>query len=245
MIIISHYTHEAVVTYADVALDGKLSYPGMLRILQEAAACASAACGYGFKDINKNGVCWVLTGWRLELFKRPDWNDTIIVHTWPRSVEGFLSDRDFEIFSDGNVIGRCSSRWFLVNPDTGRITRVTEAVRGAYTLNERRMFETDIPSNGIPDLNAVTAYTHRIERRDLDTYRHVNNLRYLDFALESLPEEVYNAHPATVDIVYRKQILPGTEIRCLYSFTEDGKHQVEIRSGDDASPVHHAYIWFY
>ena len=245
MITISHYTYEAVVSYDDVSLDGKLSYPGMLRILQEAAACASAECGYGFKDIDRNGVCWVLTGWRLELFERADWNDRITVHTWPRSVDGFLSDRDFDIFSGGRVIGRCSSRWFLVSPKTGRITRVTDTVRNAYTLNERRMFESDIPSNGIPAPNAATTYTHTVERRDLDTYRHVNNLRYLDYALESLPQEIYDAHPATVDIVYRKQILPGTEIRGLYSVTEDGRHQVEIRSGSDESPVHHAYIWFY
>lgn len=245
MIIIPHFTYEAVVTYADVAMDGKLSYPGMLRILQEAAARASAACGYGFKDIERNGVCWVLTGWRLELFERANWNDTLTIHTWPRSVDGFLSDRDFEIFAGNRVIGRCSSRWFLVKPDTGRITRVTEAVRSAYTINERRMFETDIPSNGTPAPGAVITYTHTVERRDLDTYRHVNNLRYLDFALEALPQEIFDARPSTVDIVYRKQILPGTEICCLYSLTEDGRHQIEVRSGDDTSPVHHAYIWFY
>lgn len=245
MISISFFTYEATVTYADVALDGKLSYPGMLRILQEAAACASAERGYGFKDIEKNGVCWVLTGWRLELFERADWNDHLVIHTWPRSVEGFLSDRDFEILLNDHVVGRGSSRWFLVNPGTGRITRVTDAVRSAYTLNDRRMFETDIPANGTPSPDAKITYTHTIERRDLDTYRHVNNLRYLDFALEALPQEVFDAKPATVDIVYRKQILPGTEIRCLYSVTDDGRHQIEVRSGNDAAPTHHAYIWFY
>lgn len=245
MITIPHFTYETIVTYADVALDGKLSYPGMLRILQEAAACASAECGYGFKDIPRNGVCWVLTGWRLELFQRPDWNDRITIHTWPRSVDGFLSDRDFEIFSGDHVIGRCTSRWFLISPSTGRITRVTDAVRSAYTINDRRLFDSDIPSNGTSDPNATVTYTHTVERRDLDTYRHVNNLRYLDFALEALPQEVYEALPATVDIVYRKQILPGTEIRCLYSRTDDGRHQIEVRSGDDAASIHHAYIYFY
>ena len=245
MIAISHFTYDTIVTYADVAVDGKLSYPGMLRILQEAAACASAECGYGFKDIPRNGVCWVLTGWRLTLSERVDWNDHLTVHTWPRSVDGFLSDRDFEIFCNDKVIGKGSSRWFLISPKTGRITRVTDAVRNAYTINDRRMFDADIPSNGTPDPNAVVTYTHTVERRDLDTYLHVNNLRYLDFALESLPKAVYDALPQTVDIVYRKQILPDTEIRCLYSFTEDGRHQVEIRSGSDDSPTHHAYIWFY
>lgn len=245
MIVISHFTYETIISYDDVADDGKLSYAGMLRILQETAACASAACGYGFKDIERNGVCWILMGWRMELIERLDWNDRITVRTWPRSVEGFLSERDFEILFMDRVVGRGSSRWFLMNANTWRLARVTDAVRSAYTINERRMFESDIPSNGTPDPTAKVTYVHTVERRDLDTYRHVNNLRYLDFALEALPSEIYGALPPTVDIVYRKQILPGTEIRCLYSFTADGKHQVEIRSGDDTSPIHHAFILFY
>ena len=55
------------------------------------------------------------------------------------------------------------------------------------------MFDSDIPTNGTPDPDATVTYTHIVERRDLDTYRHVNNLRYLDFALEALPQEVYDA----------------------------------------------------
>lgn len=245
MIAISHFTYETIITYDDVAIDGKLSYAGMLRILQETAACASAECGYGFKDIERNGVCWILMGWRMELSERPDWNDRITVRTWPRSVDGFLSDRDFEILLGDHVVGRGSSRWFLVNANTWRLTRVTDAVRSAYTINERRMFASEIPTNGTPDPAAAVTYTHTVERRDLDTYLHVNNLRYLDFALEALPQEVHESLPPTVDIVYRKQILPGTVFRCLYSLNADGKHQIEIRSGDDSSPVHHAFIWFY
>ena len=242
---ISHFTYQAVVTYPDVGPSGYLTHAGMLRILQEAAACASAQCGYGFRDIERNGVCWVLTGWRLELFERPDWNTPLTIHTWPRSVDGFLSDRDFEIFANDRSIGRCTSRWFLINPATGRITRVTDAVRSAYEIDTRRLFDEDLPSNGTPLLDAALTYTHTVERRDIDTYRHVNNLRYLDFALEALPQEVLDHLPGTVDIVYRKQILPETQIRCLYAKTEDGKHQIEIQSGDENAPVHHAYIWFY
>ena len=82
-------------------------------------------------------------------------------------------------------------------------------------------------------------------RRDIDTNRHVNNLHYLDYALEALPEEVYRDLPETVDISFRKQILQGTPIQCLYARTEDGKHQVEIRSESGGKLTRHAFVWFY
>lgn len=245
MIVISYFTYETIVTYPHVGPDGRLSHAGLLSVLQEAAALASHERGFSFKTIERTGVCWVLMGWKLEMTERPEWNTPITVHTWPRSVDGFMSERDFEVFSDGKVIAHATSRWFLLSAATKRITRVTDAVRSAYDINERRLFDEDIPSNGTPDHCAKTTYTHIVSRLDIDTYNHVNNLRYLDFALEALPDELYAAPPATVEIVYRKQILPGTEIRCLYSVTEDGKHQIEVRSGEENNAIHHAYIWFY
>lgn len=245
MIFIPYFTYESTVAYPDVALDGLLSHAGMLRILQEAAAVASDERGFSFKTIDRTGVCWILIGWRLTLCSRPEWNSQLTVHTWPRSVDGFMSEREFEVFSDGQLVARATSRWFLINPATGRVTRVTDAVRTAYDIDERRLFDTDIPSNGTPLPDAQVTYTHTVSRSDIDTYRHVNNLRYLDFALEALPADIYENPPATMEIVYRKQILPGTSIRCLYALTGDGKHQIEVQSGEGADTVHHAYIWFY
>ncbi len=213
--------------------------------MQEAAALASHERGFSFKTIEKTGVCWVLMGWKLDLMIRPEWLSKLTIHTWPRSVDGFMSERDFEVFCDGKVIARATSRWFLLSAATKRITRVTDAVRSAYDIDERRLFEDDIPANGTPAENAAVTYTHTISRADIDTYQHVNNLRYADFAMESLPEDIYVDTPTIMEIVYRKQILPGTEIRCLYSLNQDGKHQIEVRSGDDTNPIHHAYIWFY
>ena len=66
----------------------------------------------------------------------------------------------------------------------------------------------------------------------------------ISYALEALPEEVFLHLPQTVEITFRRQILLGTPIRCYYSRTEDGRHQVEIQSGEEKI-VHHAFLWFY
>ncbi len=245
MIVISYFTYETIVTYPQVGPDGRLSHAGLLSILQEAAALASHERGFSFKTIERTGVCWILMGWKLEIMVHPEWNAPLTIHTWPRSVDGFMSEREFEIFSEGQVIARATSRWFLLSAETKRITRVSDTVRSAYDINERRLFDTNIPSNGTPAPHAKVTYTHTVSRLDIDTYNHVNNLRYLDFALEALPDDLYAAPPATVEIVYRKQILPGTDIRCLYAFTADGRHQIEVQSGEGSNTVYHAYIWFY
>lgn len=245
MIPISRFIYETTVAYSDVDPDQRLSRGGALRLLQEAAAVASQQVGYGLLDIPRTGVTWILTGWRLEMVRRPLWNSSLTIQTWPRTLDGFRSDRDFLIYSGSELAARATSRWVLVSAATGRVARITDAVRAAYDVEETRVFPTDIPSNGASPADARTAFTYTVSRRDIDTNRHVNNLHYLDFAIEALPEETAAALPGTVEIVFRRQILPATSIRCLYSFTGDGRHQVEIRSGPGDAPTHHAFIWFY
>ena len=245
----AHDVYRTSVTYSDIGPDGLLSRGGLLRALQEAAAIASDEVGYGLKDIPRTGVHWILSGWRLEVAARPAWRARLEVETWPRTMDGFLSDRDFlawEITPEGRrLAARGTSKWFLVDTNTGKITRVTDRVRGAYDLGKEVLFPDPIPSNGRTPEDAPVVFRTVAGRRDIDTNFHVNNIRYLDYAVEALPEEVYRNLPDTVDIVFRRQILLGTPIQCLYVRTEDGKHQVEIRSEQEGKITHHAYIWFY
>lgn len=248
MISTSYYTYETAVAYSDIGPDQRLSHAGMLRILQEAASVASDEAGYGLKDILRTGVHWVLTAWRLEMKRRPAWRAGLRAETWPRTLEGFESVRNFLVREGDELVAEAASRWVLVSAETGRPTRVRDAVRAAYQrqMGERDVFNgAPLPHNGGSPPDAPVTFETVVGRRDIDTNFHVNNLHYLDYAVEALPEEVYRALPDTVEIVFRRQILLGTRIRCLYSRTEEGKHQVEIQSEDNGKVIHHAYVWFY
>ena len=237
-----YFTYETPFSYAVTGEDGRLCHKGTLRLLQEAAALASDQVGYGMKDVAVKRVAWMLTGWRLELRRRPLWPGSLTIHTWPLSLDGFFSDREFEIFSGGELAALATSRWLLVNIDTGHAARITPEIAAAYTLDDRTVFSVPMPTAGRSDPAAAETFSHTVGRRDIDTNHHVNNLHYLDYGLEALPEDVWRNLPDTVEILFRREIRLGTTIRCLYSLKE-GRHQVEIRS--DQSKTAHAFLWFY
>jgi len=213
-------------------------------MMQEAAALESDERGYGMKDVAEKGVVWILAGWRMTYLERLGWRAPVEVRTWPRQVAGFASEREFVVYSGERLAAKGSSRWFLVDAHTGKITRVTPAVRAAYEMNPEAVFDEPLRTNGKSPANAVPAFSTTAGRRDIDTNGHVNNIHYLDYALEALPAAVADSLPGTVEIVFRHQLLPGTNFQCLYSQTE-GQHLVEIRSGAGDNVVHHAYVWFY
>lgn len=246
MINTPYFTYETAVTYPDLGMDRRLDHRGLLRAMQEAAALASDERGYGLKDIPRTGLFWILSAWRVELTERLNWREPFTVQTWPRSMDGVFSEREFLAWHGDRQIARGTSRWILLNAGNGRVARITGAVRAAYELDGRAVFDTPIPNNGrSAGASGTSAFSTTVGRRDIDTNHHVNNIHYLDYALEALPEEVFRNLPSTVEVIFRRQILLGTPIRCIYSRTEDGRHQVEIQSGQEDRLVHHAFVWFY
>ena len=240
------YTYDTAVTYADLGPDHLLCHRGLLHMLQECATLASKRCTCGLEAKQQRlGGCWVLSGWRLELDQRPPWNTPVSVCTWPRAMDGFTSDREFLVHSGDTLVARASSRWILVDPEVGKITRITPELAAVYELDPRAVFDEPIAKNGVTPPEARETFTLTAGRRDMDTNHHVNNIHYLDYALEALPQGVYDHLPNTVEISYRRQILLGDHIRCLYAQLPDGRHQIELVGDQDGKAVHHAFIWFY
>ena len=164
-VINTSYTYETAVTYSDLGPDGLLDHRGLARMLQEAASIASDECGYGLTDGERTKVHWLLAAWRLELLERPGWRAEIAVETWPRSLDGFRSDRDYLVRSGGKLIARGASRWYLVSGSTGRLARITEEIRRAYPLEVWRS------GASLRSLSARTAGAPRMPGRSLPPRR--------------------------------------------------------------------------
>ena len=241
-----HYEFHCKVEYPDLGTDARLSHLGTLRMMQEAACQDSSRTGYGPFDVERNGVAWIICGWKVRLDHRPHWGEELTVHTWPRTMSNHLSERDFQITdSQGRLICAATSRWLLIDVRTGRVTNVTPEIAQAYPLdNDCRAMEEEMVSNGKSPEDAVETFTYTALRRDLDMFQHVNNLHYLELAREALPEAVLAENPATVEILYKRQIRQGDKVQFFYSYDPEAKkHLVELKNGDGKKS--HALVWFY
>ena len=165
-------------------------------------------------------------GWRIRMLAQVGWGERLYVDTWPRTMARVTSERDFRISNDkGEVVCIATSNWILVNTDTGRAARVTPEIAAAYELD---------PTEALPEpmreLNldaGVETYVGKVLRRDIDSNRHVNNLVYLDYAKQALPEDVYLKPFRELAVRYSRELLLDDVFHCIYHY-EDGCHTVEL-----------------
>ena len=222
----------------DIGKENYIKNRAILEIFENIGTYHSDMAGYGPNDIEKTGVSWVLLDWKLQVLKRPKYGQTLNVNTWGRTMKRSYTYRDFEMYDEQNnlcVIG--TSKWVLVNSDTGKITRISEEILKKYQIEEKSVFNIEeLDKLNIPETYS-SEMNYQICRRDIDLNGHMHNLYYLDLAYEVLPQNVYEKRPFdSVRIQYKKEVKLGDIIKCRYTF-EAGNHIITICS-EDETKVH-------
>ena len=129
---------------------------------------------------------WIFTRQKLVMSEWPAWNTTVSIHTWLRKPENdaFLF-RDYEIFSSGRKIGECTSSFTVMDLSTRKMAG--QDWSGYSDLWRPDGYLEHKPAK-IPLAADVTDLTQfQVRNSDIDLNQHVNNTRYAQWVLDSVP----------------------------------------------------------
>ena len=236
------YTMEASVHFNDVNIENQLTMKGALRLMQEASNCHSNQVGYGLNQIPQTGYSWVLHQQRCHMYQRPGWGTKLTIRTWSRGAEGLICLRDFEMLDEqGNKVAVATTSWLLIDARSQKMLKVPAGMMDEYGTVEDAVF--DEPMKRLKMLtDAPKTWEYTILKRDIDINRHVNNLCYLDYAVESLPAGVEVVDFNDVTIMYKKAALLGDSIACFGDWETD-EHGAYVTAVKDPAGAHlHAVV---
>ena len=196
--------------------------------LQEAASLNAEELEFSKSDFDERGenISWVLTRLSVKMMRYPTWEEEITVLTYPRGGRKIVAWRDFEIIgSDGETIGLATSEWMLINLSTRKIVPIPqnvlaaadfglESVLGPQPFTTRLKFPENAEIKSAGPFKAQ--YSH------IDMNGHVNNVHYVEWALESVPEEYRRRSVSRLDIVFRQEAKAGDELESCSEIAADG-----------------------
>lgn len=239
------YTKNFSVNFSDVGENNRLTNKGLLRLMQEISGIHSDSLGYGVNDTPKTGLAWLILNWKLKVFSRPKWNTNLTLKTWARWQKSLYSCRDIEVYDDeNNLIAVATSKWILFDVNKQSIFKITPEVRNKFPALEKSVFEGEAIKKLKEPTTSNFVCEYKIQRRDIDTNHHVNNLNYLDYAYEALPEDIYtNIDFSNVEILYKHEAKLGDTLSIFYSHTGDNEHIITIK--DEERKNLHAIIKLY
>ncbi len=206
----------------EVDQHGKLKLSAVADYLQEAAARHTTLHGIGPFQLRTKNLFWVLSRLRIDIFNYPEWGENVIVKTWPKGSRQIVASRDFLLEKeDGSPVGVATSQWLLLNADTKKPCSL-ELVATAFPILP------DVPpaiAEAPPKVPKLPRCDHRITHdpcfSDIDLNDHLNNTRYVDWAIDALPPTVQDRQITSLAVNYLSEIKYG-ETTTLTTAAIDG-----------------------
>ncbi len=233
--------HEYFVGYQYVDEHFKIKNSALLGMFED-LACIHGACAG--EDIRTSETVWLLTAYKIRVIRRPEYAEYVTVHTWSRSLRGFLALREFEVRSaDGELLVCALSEWVRVNKTKAMFERVPPEIAEAYgTESEHANFEeTKLRAPAEPE-RYDTESEWTVTRSWIDANRHMNNVHYVELAEMAIPDsEDTELADCDFEVYYTKEIKCNECVRCHYAKTADGL-TVVIKSEDGVTT--HATVRF-
>lgn len=185
----------------------------LLHFLEDIAISHSESVGLGIDRLLEARTCWVLNHWLVRMERYPMLGDQISIETWPSNFDHFYATREFSIKdSEGYLLGQASSLWIYLNIDKKRPLRIPQHFEAAYGLDQNRSIDTPFHKT-IKMTDADAEMNFHVRRSDIDTNGHVNNVRYVDWMIEGIPEDLARDYQlAELEVFYKKETMYGADI---------------------------------
>jgi len=213
--------------------DGRASLVSICNYLQEAASLHAAALGFSKADFEAAGenITWVLTKLRVKMTRFPGFGETVNVATCPRGGRRITAGRDFELKAGEEILGVATSEWMVIDLATRRIVPVPPRVYAlANDEYPRVLGEEPFAKLRWDCREAAGASRFRARRGDIDLNGHVNNARYVEWLVETLPTA--SSSVADFEIVFKSETLAGDEVLAESVEVEPGVFAAHVAAPD-------------
>jgi len=210
------YSKNYQLDYFDIDARLRLKPARIADIFQDLAIHHSAALGYNLEWFMNEHKGWALLYWHIVIDRLPVNGDDIVISTWSRPYKRAQADRSFSMKTkDGETLVIAESRWALMDTLKRRPARLPADFYEAYNIPGTPVMPDETFEMPVcEEVHFVTERTLEVFRSDTDTNGHVNNAVYLEWALDDVPDSVYDEYKLSdIRVAYRKECRKGAYIK--------------------------------
>lgn len=179
------------VRYDELDPAGNVSVTTLLKYFAEAASADSESMSFGWDELQKKNLAWVLTHLQIFILTPHIKKQTVTVKTWHAFSDKLLSRREFIIFDEHEQpLLKGSSWWVLMDTVRRRVTRSLPELLALNPEKPEFLTQEEDFKRPLPQTEAIARLPIITRLEDLDINQHVNNAHFAAWALESVPEKI-------------------------------------------------------
>ena len=221
--------------------------PQLVQKLIDVATEHANHLGIGNPDMPAPDMGWVLSRLTVEMTSYPHENTDYRIETWVEDWNRHFSLRAFAISdTKGNVYGYARSIWMVLNTKDRTNAGLAGLDFKPEWISDR---ECPIPKQEKhvriePDEDSAL---YRFKYCDIDFYRHVNTVRYVDLLLNQFEMQIYDENIVNrLELSFLHEASYGMEIRIMKQTSDTNLllHRLYLESKDATRPILYSRLRF-
>jgi acyl-ACP thioesterase len=198
---------------------GEASATTILTLLEETAADHCYAINRSLYDLEKQNFGWVLLSGVMQMDSYPRYKEKIRIRTWMSSYSAIKGIRENIIYNEqGHIIGRARGLWVFFDIKHRRPVQTPEYFKEQWSQCDEVCTNQTITKKMAPIHSSNQIKSYKVNRFDVDANKHVSNLKYLQWLMESISEDILdNYYLHAIDGQFIAEAQYGDTIQ---SFTE-------------------------
>ena len=176
------------VRYAECDAYNHVNHAQYVVYMNEAAFEASAMVGYTVDRLQARNAVWLARSHDIEFIQPLIFGNVVTVKTWVADFKRVRSLRRYDLFAGKTIAARAATDWVFIDTESGRPAAIPAEYVDDYTqLNGNLDTTKDSGPSRTPFPKPPTLapepfrYRFKVEWRDVDPQRHVNNAAYFSY----------------------------------------------------------------
>jgi len=236
--ILEPFTLEHRVRAFETGSYGSMTPSSLIHLLQHCAGRHAELLGWSIHALQESGQTWVLQRFFLQINRLPANDELFTIKTRPSGADRILAHRDYMVTDETDtILALATSNWVVMDLKSRRPVFITDDVKELGNRFGSRWLE--IPKNKLNPVNFQTnAKEFTVRKHDLDLNRHVNNVRYIEWALEAVPDAIFETEPLTsLDIIFKSECLYEDKITSTIEEKNTGVYNHSLTRISDQKTV--------
>ena len=170
---------------------GVASPTTILTLLEETAADHCFSINHSLYQLVEKNIGWVLISGIMQMYRYPRYKEKITIRTWMSKYTAIKGFRENILYDEqNNIIGRAKGLWVFFNIERRRPVQIFDEIMQKWLYCKEECMDYDIAEKIRAVENPDYEIKFKVNRYDTDMNRHVNNIRYLQWVIESVPKDV-------------------------------------------------------
>ncbi len=193
---------------------GEASPLTIATLLEETASDHCNHINFGLFDLYAQNIGWVLVSGFMHIDRYPVFKEKITIRTWMSAYTATRGYRENIIFDEhSNIIGRSRGLWVFFDTKKKRPVRIFDEILQGWYPHSEMCINYNIDDKLTASEVLICQKHFHIYQYDMDANNHVNNLRYLQWALETVPEDYFEEKQLSIlDARFIKEAYYGQSI---------------------------------